>query len=178
MVSQALESGILRVNKSKLEVEVGAAGPGARHIHAETARGACQFTFRGETIRATAVVKYLGLPAGISGKHARSGTNADIQGLQGPGSVFSRFVGPSLHRLEHQNQTLAETASPRLAARGRSSCMATARCGNSGQVAKTAHYGTLEELLFVCLGSARKNFQVAWSAHRHVYAASSEVALS
>ena len=53
MVSQVLESGRLRVDKSKLEVLVGAAGPGARRINAEIARGAYQFAFRGETIRAT-----------------------------------------------------------------------------------------------------------------------------
>ena len=40
MVSQVLESGRLRVNKNKLEVLVGAAGPGARRINAEIARGA------------------------------------------------------------------------------------------------------------------------------------------
>ena len=56
MVSQALESGRLRVNRSNVEVLVGAAGPGARRINAEIARGAYQFTFRGETIRATTVV--------------------------------------------------------------------------------------------------------------------------
>ena len=60
MVSQVLESGRLSVNESKLEVLVGAAGPGARRINAEIARGASQFTFRGETIRATTVVKHLG----------------------------------------------------------------------------------------------------------------------
>ena len=47
MVSQVLETGRLRVNKSKLEVLVEAAGPGARRINAEIARGAHQFTFRG-----------------------------------------------------------------------------------------------------------------------------------
>ena len=30
--------------------------------------------------------------------------NAEHQGLQGPDSVLSRIVGPSLHRLEHQSQ--------------------------------------------------------------------------
>ena len=57
MASQVLESGSLRVNKTKLEVLVGAAGPEARRINAEIALGACQFTFRSETIRAVAVVK-------------------------------------------------------------------------------------------------------------------------
>ena len=47
------------MNKSKLEVLVGAAGPGARRINAEIARGAYQFTFRCETTRAVAVDKYL-----------------------------------------------------------------------------------------------------------------------
>ena len=60
MVSQVLETGRLRVNKSKLEVRVGAAGPRARRINAEIACGAYQFTFRGETIRATTVGRYLG----------------------------------------------------------------------------------------------------------------------
>ena len=49
MVSQVIESGRMRVNKRKLEALVGAAGPGARRINAESARGAYQFTFRGET---------------------------------------------------------------------------------------------------------------------------------
>ena len=48
------------MNKRKLEALVEAAGPGARRIDAEIARGAYQFTFRGETIRATTVVEYLG----------------------------------------------------------------------------------------------------------------------
>ena len=48
MVSQVLEPGRLRVNKSKLEVLIGAEGPGVRRINAEIARGACQFTFRVE----------------------------------------------------------------------------------------------------------------------------------
>ena len=48
------------MNKSKLEVLVGAPGPGACRINAEIARGAYQFTLRGETIRATTVVNYLG----------------------------------------------------------------------------------------------------------------------
>ena len=48
MVSQVLESGRLRVNKSKLEVLIGDAGPGARRINAELAGGAYQFTLRGE----------------------------------------------------------------------------------------------------------------------------------
>ena len=55
-----LESRKLRVNRSKLEVLVGAAGPDARRINAEIARGAYQFTFRDGTIRASTVVKYLG----------------------------------------------------------------------------------------------------------------------
>ena len=67
MVSQVLESGRLRVNKSKLEVLVGAAGPGARRIKAEIARGAYQFTFRSVTIRASTVVKYLGCQAESQG---------------------------------------------------------------------------------------------------------------
>ena len=91
MVSQVLESGSLRVNRSKLEVLVGAAGPGARHINAETARGASQFTFWGETIRATIDAW---VPAGISGKYACRGTNAGIQGLQGPGSGVLEDCGP------------------------------------------------------------------------------------
>ena len=57
MVSQVLESGRLRVNKSKLEVLVGAAGPGARRINAESARGAYQFTLRSETTRAITIVE-------------------------------------------------------------------------------------------------------------------------
>ena len=48
------------MNKSKLEVLVGAAGPGACRINAEIARAAYQFTFRGETIRATTVIECLG----------------------------------------------------------------------------------------------------------------------
>ena len=60
MVSQVLESRSHRVNRSKLWVLVGARGPGARRTNAEIARGAHQFTFRGATIRATTVVKYLG----------------------------------------------------------------------------------------------------------------------
>ena len=60
MVSQVLETGRPRVNKRQLDTLVGAAGPGARRINAEIAHGTYQFTFRGETIRATAVVKYLG----------------------------------------------------------------------------------------------------------------------
>ena len=60
MVSQVLDSGRLRVNKRKLEVLIGAAGPRARRINAENARGAYQSTFRGETIRVTTVFKYLG----------------------------------------------------------------------------------------------------------------------
>ena len=46
MVSQVLESGRLRANKE---------------INAEIARGAYQFTFRGETIRATTVVSTSGV---------------------------------------------------------------------------------------------------------------------
>ena len=73
MVSQVLESGRLRVDKSNLEVLVGAAGPGARRINAEIARGAYQFTFRGETIRATTVVKYLGCQVEFQGStHAEA----------------------------------------------------------------------------------------------------------
>ena len=39
MVSQVFESGRLRVNRSKLQVLIGAAGPGARRINAEISRG-------------------------------------------------------------------------------------------------------------------------------------------
>ena len=67
MVSQVLETGRLRVNKSKLEVLVGAAGPGARRVNAEIACGAYQFTFQGRTIRATTVVRYLGCQAESQG---------------------------------------------------------------------------------------------------------------
>ena len=66
-VSQVLETGRLRVNRSKVEVLVGAAGPGARHINAEIARGAYQFSFRGETIRATTAVRYLGCQVASQG---------------------------------------------------------------------------------------------------------------
>ena len=58
MVSQVPESETLRVNESKLGVLV--SEPGVRSINAEIARGAYQSTFKRETIRATAVVKYLG----------------------------------------------------------------------------------------------------------------------
>ena len=68
-------------------------------------------------------------------------------------------MGPSLHRLEHQNQTVADTGSEYPAARSRSSCMGTTGCENSGEIEKTVHYGTNHELLFMCLGSARETFE-------------------
>ena len=74
MVSQVLETGRLRVNKNKLEVLVGAARPGARRINAEFARGAYQSTFRGETIRATTFVRFLGCQVESQGN-----TRADAQ---------------------------------------------------------------------------------------------------
>ena len=113
MVSQVLESGSFK----------------AEHISSRSEGG-------GEgTIRATTFVKFLGCQL-ESRKHACRGTNANIQGLQGPSSVFTRVVGPLLHRLEHQTQAVADTGPEHLAVCGRSTCMATARRGNSGKVAK------------------------------------------
>ena len=70
MVSQVLESGSLRVNKSKLEVLAGAAGRSARRINAEIARRAT--TVPG----ATTVVKYLGCQLESQGCR---GTNTTVQ---------------------------------------------------------------------------------------------------
>ena len=106
-VSQALQSGRLCVNKSKLEVLVGAAGPGARRINAEIARRAYQFIVRGETIRATTVVKYLGNQV----ESQRRGTDAGHHGHQGPSSIFSWTLGTSFHGIEHQNQAVADAGS-------------------------------------------------------------------
>ena len=106
MVSQVLESGRLRVNKSKLVAPIGAAGPGARRINAEIARGACQFTFRGETIRATTVVKDLGFQVESQGSTRAGGADEGYQGHQGPGSIFSWTVGSSFYWLSAQKISL------------------------------------------------------------------------
>ena len=135
-MSQVLDSGSLRVNKSKLEVLVGAAERGARRINAEIARGTYQFTFRGETIRATAVVKYLGCQL-----EAQGNTHAEAQKRVSKASMaqarYSR--GLRAHRsigLSTKNRAMAYTGSEHFAVRSRSSCMATARCGNVGEMAK------------------------------------------
>ena len=174
MVSQVLEYGSLRVNKSKLEILVGPAGPRARRINAEIARGAYQLTFRGEAIRVTAVVKYLGCQL-----EAQGNTHAEAQMSQvsKPSSVSSRVVGPSLHRLEHQNQAVADTGSEHFAVRSRSSCMATARCGNFGEMANPR---TAVHCKSPCSCVSRTHARPpkeTCSAHGHVHAASSEVTL-
>ena len=95
MVSQVLESGRLRVNKSKLEVLIGVAGKGARRINAEIACGAYQ-------------------SGGIPGKYASRGADEGYQGHQGPGSIFSWTVGSSFSWLEHQNQAVVDAGSEHL----------------------------------------------------------------
>ena len=92
-VSQVLESERPCVNKSKLEVLVGAAGPGARRINAEIARGAYQFTFQGDTIRATTVVKYLACQVESQGSTLR-GADEGYQGHQGPGRYSCGLWAP------------------------------------------------------------------------------------
>ena len=145
MVSQVIDSGRLRVNKSKLEVLVGAARPGARRINAEIARGAYQFTFRGETNRATTVLKY-----------ARRGTNDGHQGHQGPSTIFSWTVGSSFHRNEHQNQAVADAGSEHFAVCSRCSCEHPRDVETLEKLQHRALIHIARSPCFICLESARK----------------------
>ena len=166
MVSQVLESGSLRVIKSKLEVLVGAAGPGARRINAEVARGACQFTFRGETIRAIAVVKCLGCHLESPGNtHAEAQTKVNkasqaetrfSRGLWAP-----RAIGLSTKiRLW---QTLVRSAHA---------------CQPRGvETLEKCQKRSLRHIARAPAGAHARPSKEAWSAHGHVHAARSEVAL-
>ena len=85
MVSQVLDSGSLRVNKSKQLT--GGIGWNCRTRSASHQCRDClqspSVHVPGRIIRATAVVKYLGCQLEAHG-HACRSTNAGIQGLQGP----------------------------------------------------------------------------------------------
>ena len=120
--------------------------------------------------------KYLACQLESEG-HTRRGANTGIQGLSGSGSIFSRIVGPSIHRLEHHNWTVADTGSEYPAVHSRSSCMATTGCENSGEVAKPCTTAQSTSSFSCVSGADARLSKEAWSAHGHVYTTISEVAL-
>ena len=117
------------------------------------------------------------MPGGVPRKHARTSTDEGHQSHQGPSSILSWTVGSSFHRIEHQNQTMADAGSEHFAVCSRSSCVASERRGNAGRVAKqctTTHC----KIPCSCVSRAHaRPSKEAWSTHSIINAASSEVAL-
>ena len=178
MVWQVLESGRLRVNKRNVEVLVGAAGPGARRINAEIARGAYYFTFRGETIRATTVVvKYPGCQVESQGStragaQMRVTTTIKAQARHSLGLWALRSIGlankirlwQALVRSVLMYAAEAHARQPR-----------DVETQENWQIEQ---YDTLQDPLFMCVSRAHaRPSKEAWSTHSSVNAASSEVTL-
>ena len=128
MVSQVLESGRLRVNKRKLEVLIGAAGPGARRINAEIVRGAYLFTFRVKnSSRHSCQVPRM------SGKYASRGADEGSIGLSTKLRLWLTLARSILPHAAGHRETWKRWIS-----------------------GKTVHYDTLQDPLFMCLERARK----------------------
>ena len=156
MVSQVLETARLRVNKSNLEVLVGAAGPGARRINAEIARGAYQFTYRGEPIRATTVVRYLGCQVESQGNTRAEAQMMVIKASKAQTRYSCGLWAPRSIGLTTKIrlwQTLVRSIFQYKLMRG---FRETWKRWKSG---KTVHYDTLQDPLYMCLESAHKTLE-------------------
>ena len=130
---------------------------------------AYQFTFLGETIRATTVVKYLRCQVGSQGS-TRAAAQMRVTKAIKAQARYSRGLW-----IEHQNQAVASAGSERSAVCSRSLRVATERRGNAGKMTKSSNT-THCKIPCSCVSRARaRSPKEAWSTHSGVNAASSEV---
>ena len=161
------------MNKSKLEVLVGAAGPGACRINAEIARAAYQFTFRGETIRATTAIECPGCQVESQGN---TRAEAQMRVIKAQTRYSCRPWAPRSIGLRTKIR-LWQTLVRSIAVCSRTPYVASEGRGNAGKVAKpciTSHCKVPWSYVSRAHAGLPKE---AWGTHSSINAASSEATL-